>query len=155
MFEVISIIVLILLGLGLILVELIFVPGTTFVGIVGFVLTGIGIYLVFDTYGATAGYATILGSALVSAIGIVYSFRSNAWDRFSLKSAIRSKVNEDDVYTFQVGERGKAISDIKPVGKAEIFGKLYEVRSKGEYISNGQAIQVVKIDQKRIFVEPI
>ncbi|MBK6264563.1 hypothetical protein JKA74_05890 [Marivirga sp. S37H4] len=146
---------LILAGLALIIAELIFVPGTTIVGILGLVLVISGIFMVFNDYGNIAGYWTIAGTGVVTIIAIVYSFKSNSWDRFSLKSISNSKVNDEDIYAFQVGERGKTISDLKPIGKAEIFGKIYEVRSKGDWIGSGEPIQVVKIDNKRIFVEPI
>ena len=151
----IGIIFLISAGLVLILAELIFVPGTTFVGVIGLLLTIVGIFLVFDGYGDTAGYWTIAGTAFVSIVGIVYSFKSKSWDRFSLKSVINSKVNDEDIYTFQVGEKGKTVSDLKPIGKAEIFGKIYEVSSRGEWIGAGQEITVTRIDNKRIIVEPI
>lgn len=146
---------LILAGLALIIAELIFVPGTTLVGILGLILVISGIFMVFNDYGDTAGYWTVAGTGIVTVIAIIYSFKSKSWDRFSLKSVISSKVNDEDVYTFQVGERGKTISDLKPIGKAEIFGKIYEVRSKGDWIGAGEPIQIVKIDNKRIFVEPI
>jgi membrane-bound ClpP family serine protease len=151
----IGIIFLILAGLILIIAELIFVPGTTFVGVIGLLLTIVGIFMVFDEYGNVAGYWTVAGTAFVTIVGIVYSFKSNSWDRFSLKSSIQSKVNDEDIFSFQVGEKGKTVSDLKPIGKAEIFGKIYEVRSKGEWIGAGQEIQVIRIDSKRIFVEPI
>jgi membrane-bound ClpP family serine protease len=150
----IGIIFLILAGLALILAELIFVPGTTFVGVIGLLLTIVGIFIVFDDYGNTAGYWTVAATGLVTVVGIVYSFKSNSWDRFSLKSSISSKVNDEDIYTFQVGEKGKTVSDLKPVGKAEIFGKIYEVRSKGEWVGAGVEVKITRIDHKRIFVEP-
>ncbi|WKK75005.2 NfeD family protein [Marivirga salinae] len=151
----IGIIFLILAGLLLIIAELIFVPGTTFVGVIGLLLTIVGIFIVFDDYGNTAGYWTTAGTVLVTIVGIVYSFKSKSWDRFSLKSSIQSKVNDEDIFTFQVGEKGKTVSDLKPIGKAEIFGKIYEVRSKGEWIGAGQEVKITRIDSKRIFVEPI
>ncbi|HET8860155.1 NfeD family protein [Marivirga sp.] len=151
----VGIIFLILVGLLLIIAELIFVPGTTFVGVIGLLLTIVGIFMVFDDYGNIAGYWTTAGTVAVTIIGVIYSFKSNSWDRFSLKSSIQSKVNDDDIFTFQVGEKGKTVSDLKPIGKAEIFGKIYEVRSKGEWIGVGQEVKITRIDSKKIFVEPI
>ena len=151
----VGIIFLIVAGLLLIIAELIFVPGTTFVGVIGLLLTIVGIFIVFNDYGDTAGYWTTAGTAAVTVMGIIYSFKSKSWDRFSLKTSIQSKVNDEDNFTFQVGEQGKTVSDLKPIGKAEIFGKIYEVRSKGEWIGAGEEIKITKIDSKRIFVEPI
>jgi membrane-bound ClpP family serine protease len=151
----VGIIFLILIGLLLIIAEVIFVPGTTFVGVIGLVLTIVGIFMVFEDYGDVTGYWTAGGTLVVTVLAIIYSFQSKSWDRFSLKSTSQSRVNDNDIYTFQVGERGKTVSDLKPVGKAEFSGKIYEVNSKGGWIGTNQRIQITKIEHKRIFVESI
>ena len=151
----VGIIVLILIGLLLIIAELIFVPGTTFVGVLGLLCTIVGIFLVYGDYGNTAGHWTVAGTGIITIAAIVYSFQSRSWDKFSLKSSINSRVNDQNEIDFEVGERGQTLSDLKPFGKADLKGKVYEVRSKGEWIGAGQTVQIIKIDKKRIFVEPI
>jgi membrane-bound ClpP family serine protease len=125
------------------------------VGVIGLLLTIVGIFLVFEDYGDIAGYWTTGGTLVVTVLSIVYSFQSKSWDRFSLKATSQSRVNDDNIYNFQVGERGKTVSDLKPVGKAEFNGKIYEVNSKGNWIGTNQRIQITKIEHKRIFVESI
>jgi membrane-bound ClpP family serine protease len=55
MFEWITVISLILFGLTLIVAEIIFVPGTTLVGVLGFIFLIIGIGLSFHYFGKDIG----------------------------------------------------------------------------------------------------
>ena len=146
---------LILFGLGLMIVELIFVPGTTVIGIIGFAIYGYGIYQSFLTFGATTGWVVLIATAVVSIVFTVYSLKTNAWDRFALKDVNKGKVNEDINEDIQIGEEGISISSIKPIGKAEFKNQQFEVRSEGNYIEENTPIRVIKIDNKRIFVEAI
>ncbi|MEQ9230940.1 MAG: hypothetical protein RIF46_09655, partial [Cyclobacteriaceae bacterium] len=66
----------VLLGLVLIIVEIIFVPGTTVVGIAGFLSMGFGIYKAYEVFGNTVGTLTLIGSLIVSALFIYISFRN-------------------------------------------------------------------------------
>ncbi len=50
-----AVIGLIILGIGLVVIEVVFVPGTTVVGIAGFICTGFGIYLGYDYFGNVTG----------------------------------------------------------------------------------------------------
>ena len=114
-----AIIVLILVGLVLIYLELIFVPGTTILGLLGLALTGIGVYMAYERHGVTSGSVVLVGSLLITIGALVWSFRSNAWSKFSLKGRNESKVNEHYNDDLQVAMGGLAVSDLKPIGKAE------------------------------------
>lgn len=155
MLEWISLILLIVLGLGLIVAEILFVPGTTFVGVLGFILTGIGVIYCFSVFGNTAGWTTLIISLVVAAMTIVYGVRSGTWQKFSLKGQNRSRVNDETVFDVQVGEQGKTISAMRPMGKVEIRGQLFEARTIGAYLEAGQTVQVKKIDNRIIYIEPI
>lgn len=151
----ITIILLIITGLILILVEVIFIPGTTIVGIVGFLITCVGIYITYEEHGATAGNYVLAGSGLLSVLGLVYSFRSKSWNKFSLKDINNGKVNEGYSNDLSVEIEGVAISDLKPIGKAEFNNKAYEVKSKGEFIPAGNKLKIIQIEGNRIIVESL
>ncbi|MDH5597712.1 MAG: hypothetical protein OEY34_01230, partial [Cyclobacteriaceae bacterium] len=141
MIEWITVISLILLGIGLIIVEIIFVPGTTFVGVIGFACSGVGIYLGFKYFGEEVGWYVALGSAIAGIVILVYTFRSKTWERFSLNSSIDSKVNEGGNENLTVGQTGITISSLRPIGKAEFGDKEYEVKSFGEYMESGVEVE--------------
>lgn len=151
----VSILLLVIVGLILIYLELVFVPGTTVLGLVGLVLTGIGIYITFETYGTRAGALVMVGSLVTSIIALVWSFRKNSWDRFSLKTTNRSKVNERYTDGLQIEMRGEALSDLKPIGKAEFNNKVYEVTSHGHLIDAGEQVRIIKLVGNKIIVETI
>lgn len=146
-----------LIGIGLILVivEVIFIPGTTFVGVAGFIFLVVGVILSFNYFGSEVGWL-VFGSSAVLSGGLFYlAFRTNAWSRFALKSAIDSKVNEGELDSFMVGQEGVTKSTLRPVGKAEINNKIVEVTTMGDYAESGTKVRVVKVSSNQIIVEPI
>ena len=146
---------LILLGLGLIIVEVIFVPGTTIVGILGIVLAGVGVYLSFSNFGNNTGTLILVATGAVALIALLISFRTGVWKKFALKDQISSKFNEHIEITTQEGDDGGALSSLKPIGKAEINDKVFEVKTNGNYVDAGEKVKVIKIDKNKIIVEPI
>jgi membrane-bound ClpP family serine protease len=153
--EWITVISLILFGLFLIIAEIIFVPGTTLVGILGFIFLMLGVGLSFSYFGSETGWTIVGISAVVSGLIVYYSFKANIWGRFSLKSSIQSKVNEGDLDSLIVGTEGIAVSALRPVGKATLGEKMYEVKTLGEYLDSGSRVRVIKIIMNQIIVEPI
>ena len=151
----ISIISLIIIGLALIVVELIFIPGTTIVGILGLICVMAGLVMTFNNYGNSVGWAVTGSTAIVSAGVFIYSFRSGAWNRFALKQSMDSKVNESKPLIVEVGDEGVALSTLRPMGKGEIRNQVMEVTSLGELVEADTAIRVIKIDKRKIIVEPI
>ncbi len=155
MIEWITVISLILFGLFLIIAEIIFVPGTTLVGILGFIFLLLGVGLSFNYFGSETGWTTVGVSAVASGLILYYSFKANIWGRFSLKSSIESKVNEGEVDSLTVGTEGLTVSALRPVGKATLGEKMYEVKTLGEYLDSGSRVRVIKIVMNQIIVEPI
>lgn len=143
------------IGLILIIIEIIFVPGTTIVGIGGFICMGYGIFVAFENFGTSTGLATLAVAAVISIGTLVYAFKTNAWERFSLKETMQGKFNEDFKFELEVGDEGETLSSLKPIGKALIKEHELEVRSSGNFIGEKQKIKVIKIDNNKIFVEPL
>src|SRR5262245_20968760 len=140
-----TVISLILFGLLLLIVEIIFVPGTTVVGLVGFVFMAIGVGLAFRYFGSETGWTIVGASAVASGRLLYVAFKANVWSKFALKSSIDSKVNEGALAELQAGQEGVSLSTLRPVGKAEFGGKTHEVRTNGEYIEAGTRIRIIRI----------
>ena len=151
----ITILILVSLGIVLLVLEIIVVPGTTVVGAVGALLVVVGVVLTFKSYGTAIGWSTAGGSALVTAIVLYYGFTSNAWARFASKKSIDSKVNEGQLDSLTIGAKGVALSALRPFGKAELNGRIYEVKTFGDYLETGKRIQVIEILSNQVVVEQI
>jgi membrane-bound ClpP family serine protease len=150
-----TVISLLVFGLLLVVAEVIFVPGTTVVGLIGFCFLVVGVGLSFKYFGSEVGWV-MLASASVASGGLLYfSFTTNMWSRFSLKSAIKSKVNEGELDQLQVGMEGIALSALRPMGNAELNNQIVEVRTNGDYLDSGSRIRIVKIVSNQIIIEPI
>lgn len=146
---------LILAGLALIIAEVVFIPGTTVVGLLGLVFTAVGVFFSYRQFGNEVGFYVLLGTALTSAGALYFSFRKGAWDSVSNKSVIDSKVNEGMAAHLIEGEEGVTVSALRPIGSAEFHGKIFEVKTTGEYVSNAIKVKIVKIRLNDILVEPI
>jgi len=151
----IAIAVLILAGLSLIVAEIIFIPGTTVIGFLGMIFLIGGIVFSYQHYGNEAGFQVLLGTGILTATALYVSFRRGAWNKFSNKSTIDSKVNEGLTNELQVGNEGITISALRPMGSADFNGKIFEVKTSGGYLANGMKIRIEKIQTNEILVEPI
>jgi membrane-bound ClpP family serine protease len=155
MVEWITVIALTFFGLALIVIEIIFVPGTTLVGVFGFGFLIVGVGLSFHYFGTEVGWTTVGVTSVASGAILYYSFSANVWGKFSLKTSSDSRVNEGELDGVQVGAEGQTVSALRPVGKAELNNKTFEVKTLGEYLDSGKRIRVIKIISNQIIVEPI
>ena len=146
---------LIIIGLALLVIELIFIPGTTIVGIVGLLCVVSGLVLTFNNFGNTVGWAATAGTTVFSAAVFLYAFKTGAWSKFALKGKIDSKVNQDKPIQLKVGDEGVSRSTLRPIGKGEFENDLLEVRSLGELVPTDTKIRVIKVNKREIIVEPI
>ncbi len=153
--EWITVIGLILFGIGLLIIEVIFIPGTTIVGIAGFICSGFGVYLGYDYFGSATGTTILIVSSGFLLVVMIYAFKSRAWERFSLKDENTGRFNDDFKVTLSVGDQGLTISSLKPSGKALFNEKELEVRSNGGFINENQQIKIIRIEPNKIIVEPI
>lgn len=147
--------VLVLLGVGLIFLEVFFFPGTTFVGIIGVILLAGGIYFTYDKYGQTPAIYTGVISIVVSVGIIIIGFRSGAWKAAAVYEIITGRVNDLESLICKVGDKGVSFTDIRPSGKAVINDEKIEVYSLGEFIERNTIVQVVKIEQNKIYITKI
>jgi membrane-bound ClpP family serine protease len=151
----IIILALLFIGLALLIVEIVFIPGTTVVGLLGFFFAVAGIVISYRHFGSEIGFYILLGMSVTTLVALVYSFRSGAWNKFSLKTSIDSKVNEGMVSALNVGDVGNAISTLRPIGKAEFHNRTFEVKTLGDYVENGKRVKITNIQSNQIIVEPI
>lgn len=144
---------LLIIGLVLLLIEVLFIPGTTVVGVFGLIVSLAGIaytFLTFET--GTAVWITAV-AAILNLIAVWYGFSSGVWNKFSLKSSMKGGAFDGRTAGLSVGMSGKAISDIKPFGKVSFGDNIYEVKSEEGFIEVGKEVNIVKIENNKILVK--
>ncbi|NOR86707.1 MAG: hypothetical protein GQ527_03770 [Bacteroidales bacterium] len=145
---------LIMSGLILLILEILVVPGTTVVGIIGFILMSVGIWYSFTSHGVMEGSLVLSATGLITFAAIYYSLKSKTWERAKLHATIDSKVNTE-ADQLNIGEVGQTISRINPMGKAIFNNEFYEVSSFGEMIDENLEIKIVDIKGSKITVVPV
>ena len=144
---------LLIIGLILVIAEILFVPGTTIVGIIGVLVTAVGIYYAFVTFEKQVAGMVLVAALVLNFGALLYGFRTGAWKKFALKSAIKSRAFDDRLKGLVVGMQGIAVSDVKPFGKAEIGEGIYEVKSESGFISVGTTVFITKLENNTIIIK--
>ena len=147
------IIVLILVGLALMVVEVIVLPGITVAGIAGTLLIGCGVYLTFKWFGGTAGTYSLIGTGILFIIFLIYALRAKTWDRLSLHSEIDGKVNVVNTNDIKIGDKGTTVSRLAPIGKILIHGQIMEGKSEFGLIDENREIEVVHVNESTVVVQ--
>lgn len=147
-----GIIILLVLGLVLLLIEILVLPGTTVIGIIGGALMVAGIYFAFAMYGTMPGLYTLGIAGTVTLVAIILAFRAGTWNRFTLHKQLDGKANVIEKEAIQVGAEGLAISRLAPMGTADFGGALLEVSTNGEFVNANTKIVIVALENNRIIV---
>ena len=149
------IIVLTIVGLVLILSEIFLIPGVGVAGVLGVLALGGACYYVFYEFGVVA--AIIFTAAIVTVlIGLViYTIKTKTWKKLALNTKIDSKAQDSGEESLSVGDTGKAVTRLAPIGMARINGKSYEVKSLEGMLDAGTEIEVVLFEDNKIYVKQV
>lgn len=168
-------IILFLLGLGCLLMEIFVIPGFGVFGVSGALLlvcslvmasqTFTGFDMNHDVTSAAQNFGTIglsLIAVILFAMGISsYLPRIPLLREMVLTPPGMSELDADaprlrpeleSGSNSLLGEVGKAMTVLRPAGKARLGGKLMDVVSDGPFIAEGRPIKVVQISGNRVVV---
>ncbi|MDA3865277.1 MAG: NfeD family protein [Salinivirgaceae bacterium] len=145
---------LIFVGVLLLLLEFLVIPGTTVAAIGGILFMAGGIYLAYESFGATTGNYVLWGTLAFLMLAIVWALRSGTWRKFMLNTNVSGMVSEtklsDEV---KPGDEGICISRLNPMGRIRINGKSYEARSYDSYVDEKQPVKVIKVEMNTLIVK--
>lgn len=145
--------VLILFGILLIVLEILVVPGFV-VGLLGaaFVIMGIG--WTWQVYGSGTGMLVTLLSFFLTALSVWSALRTGFWKRFSLQDQLKGRMNEIDPDTVKEGDRGAAVSSLRPMGTVKVNGQRFEASTEGEMVPPNYPVTVIRVDGNKLIVKP-
>ncbi len=147
------IIILIVVGMLFLLLEILVIPGSTVVGVVGFILIAIGVWQSYAVYGTPSGHYVLAGVLVLTVTLLGLSLRSKTWSRVMLRAEVDSRANVIEKNTVKVGDRGVTVSRLAPSGKILINDRYYEAKTVGEFIDQQTEVKVIKIEHNQIFVQ--
>lgn len=161
---------LILVGVGLLAVEVFVIPGFGIAGIAGILALVAGMVLtqlpVFEAIelGAVSGAVMRLTLSLIGAIVLSLVFmralpRFSTFNRLVLKTdtaASDGYVSSDTAHDEElVGCEGTTLTELRPVGVGLFDGKRLDVITEGEFVEAQRVIKIVQARGSRIVVRPV
>ncbi len=139
----------------LLVVEVVFIPGFGFTGLLG-ALSMIGaVAYSFFYIGSLAGWITLLLACAICVALFLWALYGKSLDRVALKKNIDSTVKEDELSKFAVGDKGVARTRLALIGEAEINGNIVEVKSETGFVDEGEPVEVVRISGDTVFVKVV
>lgn len=152
-------VLLFLVGVALLVVELLAIPGFGIAGVPGLIAVFASLYLSFRE-AATAGY--VVGSSLaltilVAALTFRYVRKSRAWNQIVL----RTRQHREEGYVAWApagsweGREGIALTPLRPAGVVEVEGHRLDAVTEGEFVEAGSRVRVVSARGPRLVVEPV
>ena len=152
---VLIILFLIFLGVLLLLLEFVVIPGITIAGIGGVIFLGISTYMAFNTYGITAGILTLLFVIIAVPLLVYRLFKGKTGKKMILESEITGKAVEPDTASIHPGDEGITLGRLAPMGKVRVNNLTIEAKSVGGFIDPHVKIRVVEVLKTQLIVEPI
>ncbi len=153
--DILIIVILILLGVILLVVEFMLVPGLTVAGIGSLVSFGFSIFYAFKHFSPLVGIIVLLIVLVCIPILLYYFFKGSAMKPMMLESEINSKVQLFDDLDLKKGDQGESIGRLAPSGKVKINGKIYEARTLGLFVDPHTPIEIIKTEGNIAIVKPI
>ena len=151
------IVILILVGLILLLVETLLIPGFAVTGILGLVSLGAACYLAFATLGNTAGIIVTAICILLATLLVVLVLRSSTWKKVSLQTNIDEAVDVKPAQKgITVGSKGVTVTRLAPMGTVRFEdGTKAEVSSSEGFIDPGCEVEVTSVEEEKIFIKKL
>lgn len=149
------IITLILVGLILVLAEILIIPGVGVAGILGLLSMGGSCFYAFHEIGNTAGAIVTAVNAVLLIGLIVFVLRAKTWKRMALDTNIDSKAVDSGEEALVVGDRGRTVTRLAPMGTVRFGDKTFEAKALEGMIDQETDVEVVLIEDSRIYVKPL
>jgi membrane-bound ClpP family serine protease len=105
-------------------------------------------------HAAPVSHFILLATLFFLILVLVIAFKTKTWQKLGLKTSINGHVETAGSDTFKVGDTGRSISRLAPIGKVMINEKIVEARSMGGFIDPNVAIVVIRTEKNKLFIEP-
>ncbi|MBR5076330.1 MAG: serine protease [Bacteroidales bacterium] len=149
------VVTLLVLGVILMLVEMLLIPGIGVAGFLSLGSLGAACWYAFTAISTTAGWWTSLAAVLLLGVMVFFILRAKTWRRFELKTEVTSHTGAE-AELVKVGDRGVAFTRLAPMGTGRFGAVSCEVKSHDNtMVAAGTPVEVVAIEENKPIVKPI
>ena len=146
--------VLLLVCLGLFLLEF-FIPSLGLIMALATLCSAGSIWSAFQA-GPVAGWVFVTLSVTGIPSIVVVGFKLMKHSSMVVNREVTSTIIDDDqaaALEALIGQRGPALSILRPTGTARIADRTLSVQSRGEFIEKGDAVEVTAVESNLIYVK--
>ena len=154
--------ILIALGILLVFIEILILPGFGAAGIPGLVIFCIGIGMIWVNEGFTKAiiYASVALVFVIpiSIIGLSLFRDSSAGKTFILSASEKAEDGFQAApkeLTALVGKSGKTVTPLRPAGVALINGQRVDIVTQGEFVAPETEVEVILVEGSRVVVRSL
>lgn len=142
------------LGIVLLGIEMVLIPGFGLVGLAGVGAMLYGGWIAWENYGPVIGVSSVVGGGIVATSMFVFFMRSGWSKRMVLQSKQHGEPSAlPEREESLVGQVGVAATDLRPAGIVRLGGRRTDVVAEdGAYVEAGTEVVVVKVAQNSIVV---
>ena len=134
--------------------EILLVPGVGVAGILGLISMGGSCFCAFHQYGNTVGAIVTAVNVLLLIALVIWVLRAKTWKRMTLETNIDSKAVSSEAAVLAVGDRGKTLTRLAPMGSARFGNYVVEVKAVEGMLDPNIEVTVVLIEDNKIYVKP-
>jgi membrane-bound ClpP family serine protease len=149
------IITLILVGLVLMFAEILLIPGVGVAGVLGLLSLGGSCFYAFHEFGNTVGAVVTAVNAFLLVILTIWVLRAKTWKKMALETSIDSKAVSSESAVLSVGDKGKTLTRLAPMGSARFGNFVVEVKALEGMLDPNVEVTVVLIEDNKIYVKPL
>ena len=135
--------------------EILLIPGVGVAGILGLLSLGGSCFYAFREFDSLTGGIVTGVNALLLIIMLVYVLRAKTWQRMSLGTQIDSKAVADDFSFLHVGDIGKTLTRLAPMGSVRFGEEVVEAKSLEGMLDPSTDVEVILIEDNKIYVRAI
>ena len=160
---------LVVVGVALLLVEVLVIPGFGVTGIAGIVLMVAGLVLMGQKFGLprvpgevdffVKNLLTVFLALLFSLVGFFVLLRLAPGLPVLRRLVLTAAQTADGAHVGAqvalrdlVGHTGVALTHLRPAGRAEVGDEILDVVSEGEYVNAGEKIEIIQVRGHRVVV---
>jgi len=145
------------LGTGVLAAEVVFPSGGLLAALTIGIL-GYSLYLVFSTVSVFAGMIFVLADIIILPVVVIAGFKVLGRSKMALHAKLSSSAgftSHDESLSKMAGQKGIAITDLRPAGTAVFEKRRIDVVTRGDYIEKGAGVLVDTVEGGRVVVREI
>ena len=165
-------IILFVIGVILVIIEIFVIPGFGIVGITGIVCMVLGLTLSLissipsgspidlpESHNFIKAFFTVIISVIISLIISIYLgsklITSSIFSKLILNATQESNqgyISADFIEKNLIGKKGITFTVLRPSGKVDIEGEIYDAAAENGFIEKGENVEVIRYESSQVFV---